>query len=264
MPAQGRLILITGATGAIGGELARRYAAAGTELVLHGRRLEVLEALAQECQAKGASVRLSQVALDDDPARGAWLDALPRAPDLVLLCAGMNHGVTHACDGEDGVQARALLELNLRIPIDMARHLAPTMQARGSGQLVFISSLAAWFGLPVTPTYSASKAGIKAYGEALRGLLAADGVGVTVVMPGYVESSMARAMPGPKPFLVGPERAAKRIQAGVAANRARVSFPWPLALGTQCLALLPPCLSERLVRWSGYGVGRLCYGFLCC
>lgn len=256
MPAQGRLILITGASGAIGGELARRYAAAGTELVLHGRRLEALKPLAEDCRALGAAVSLSQVPLEDDVARNAWLDGLPRTPDRVLLCAGMNHGVTSRRDGEDGDTARALLDLNLRIPIDMARRLIPAMQARGSGQLVFISSLAAWYGLPVTPSYSASKAGIKAYGEALRGLVAADGVGVTVVMPGYVQSAMARAMPGPKPFLIGPERAARRIQAAVEANRARVSFPWPLALATQCLALLPAGLSERLVKWTGYGVER--------
>ena len=146
------------------------------------------------------------------------------------------------------------MEINLRVPMEMARQLAPAMQRRGRGQLVFISSLAAWHGLPVTPSYSASKAGIKAYAEALRGGLASDGVGVTLVMPGYVDSAMARAMPGPKPFMCPPERAARRIARAIDANRPRVSFPLPLCLATQGLTLLPPRLAQALMRWFGYGV----------
>jgi hypothetical protein len=114
------------------------------------------------------------------------------------------------------------------------------MRARRSGQLALISSLAAYYGLPVTPSYCASKAALKAYGEAIRGWLASEGVRVSVVMPGYVESQMCREMPGPKPFLWSAERAAQHIRLGLARNRARISFPFPLNLGTWLLAVLPP------------------------
>ncbi|RTR05149.1 SDR family NAD(P)-dependent oxidoreductase [Halomonas nitroreducens] len=245
-------ILITGASGAIGGALARAYAADGVHLVLHGRRRDALEALADECRASGASVALASVDLTDDGSLSQWLDALP-LPDIVIANAGQNTHAAQDREMEDWTASSRLLAINLRAPMAMAERLAPRMAARGHGQLVFVSSLAAWHGLPLTPSYSASKAGIKAYAEALRGWLAPRGVGVTVIMPGYVSSPMCAAMPGPKPWELPPERAARRIVRGVARNRARISFPFPLNVGCWWLAVLPAGLSQRLLAWMGYG-----------
>ncbi|MGO2147978.1 SDR family NAD(P)-dependent oxidoreductase [Halomonas sp.] len=249
-----RCVLITGATGAIGGALARAYAAPRTHLVLHGRQQDVLSNLADTCRALGAQVTTSSVNLVDEEALKQWLHTLRKEhlPDIVIATAGKNtHPQTNgALEPWDDVQA--LLDINLKTPIAMAQHLVPAMQKRGSGQLVLISSLAAWHGLPTTPTYSASKAGIKAYGEGLRGLLAPHGVGVTVVMPGYVTSPMCNAMPGPKPFEWPPERAANVIKRGIDANRARISFPFPLNFGTWWLAVLPAAISQWLIKSLGF------------
>ncbi|QFU01711.1 Fatty acyl-CoA reductase [Halomonas sp. THAF5a] len=245
-------ILITGASGAIGAALAQAYAAKGVHLVLHGRRFEALEALAEACRTHGATVELSSIELTDDEALHAWLDDLT-LPDLVIANAGQNH---HAAQGElmeEWDATQRLLAINLHVPMAMAQRLAPRMAARGHGQLVFVSSLAAWHGLPLTPSYSASKAGIKAYAEALRGRLAPQGVGVSVVMPGYVSSPMCTAMPGPKPWELSPELAARRIVRGIARNRARISFPFPLNVGCWWLAVLPAGVSQRLLAWMGYG-----------
>lgn len=87
----------------------------------------------------------------------------------------------------------------------------------------------------------------------MRGWLAPQGVRLSVVMPGYVDSPMMRAMPGPKPFRLTPEQAAARIDRGLRANRARISFPFPLNFGTWWLAVLPAALSAWIVRRLGYG-----------
>ena len=257
MAPEGRLILITGASGAIGGALAQAYAAPGIELVLQGRNADALQTTARHCEALGATVTMAEHDLGDPDRAVPWLQELfqGRLPDLAILAAGMNINIDADGEGENPADSALLLNLNLQVPIRIAQALAPGMKARGSGQLVFISSLAAWHGLPVTPSYCASKAGIKAYGEALRGWLAPSGVGVTVVMPGYVASPMAEGMRGPTPWLWSPERAARVIRRGVQQNRARISFPWALALGTWCLAILPAGLSQRLVHWFGYGAG---------
>lgn len=248
-------VLITGASGAIGGALAREYAAPGTHLVLHGRRREALESLAETCRASGARVELSDIALTDDRQLSAWLADLAERdlPDIVFANAGQNSHVGAAGALEPWEDVSELLAINLRVPMAMVQALAPAMVRRGRGQLVFISSLAAWHGLPVTPSYSASKAGLKAYGEGLRGHLAPHGVGVSVVMPGYVSSAMCDAMPGPKPWRWSPERAARAIRRGVTRNRARIAFPWLLNHGCWWLAVLPESLSQRLLRWLGYG-----------
>ncbi|NTV96356.1 MAG: hypothetical protein HGA75_13235, partial [Thiobacillus sp.] len=90
-------------------------------------------------------------------------------------------------------------------------------------------------------------------GEGLRGLLAGRGIGVTVICPGFVATAMSDAYPCPRPFLVPAERAAAIIRAGLARNRARIAFPWPLALAMWFLALLPPSASlflQRLFRFA--------------
>lgn len=247
-----RRILITGATSAIGSALARAYAVPGVTLILHGRRDDVLAEVARACTARGAVVQHHCLDVRDGPALQSWLEGLG-ALDLVIVNAGMNTHVGPEGEPEPWDEVDALLDVNLKASMRIVQAVLPAMRARGRGQIAFMSSLAGYFGLPVTPAYSASKAGIKAYGEALRGWLAPEGIRVNVIMPGYVKSPMCDDMPGPKPWVWTPERAARAIRRGLARDRARISFPFPLNWGTWWLAVLPAALSHRIVRWMGYG-----------
>lgn len=248
-------ILITGATGAIGGALALHYARPGCTLILQGRNSQQLEQLAGQCRDAGAQVLTEVLDLRDTQALLAWIERVcARAvPDLAIACAGMNINTGPDQSGEQWAQMDALIDLNIRSTLALSGELAQRMRAQGRGHLVLISSLAGYYGLPVTPTYSASKAAVKAYGEAIRGWLSGSGVGVSVVMPGYVASPMCHEMPGPKPFLWHPQRAARVIARGVARNRARISFPFPLNFGCWWLAVLPAALSQRILHWLDYG-----------
>lgn len=248
-------VLITGATGGIGSALAEAYAAPGVRLVLHGRQQATLEALAARCVAAGAEVLTATGDVREQVSFRRWLAEINRthAPDLALVTAGLNTHVGPNGEPEDWASVEALLEVNLRAAMLTVDALLPAMRRRGHGQLALFSSLAAWHGLPVTPSYCASKAAIKAYGEALRGWLAGEGVAVNVVMPGYVDSLMCREMPGPKPFLWPAARAARAIKAGLAVNRARIAFPGLLAFGCWGLAVLPTAIASRLLRWLRYG-----------
>lgn len=248
-------LLITGASGAIGAALARAYAAPGIALVLQGRDPARLAEVAAQCQRLGAQVRTFVVDLADAAALDTWLRELAgqEPPDLVIASAGMNINTGPGGTGERWEEVEALLAVNVRSTLALVHAVLPGMRRRGRGQIALISSLAAWFGLPVTPSYCASKAALKAYGEALRGWLAAEGVEVSVVLPGYVESAMCREMPGPKPFLWTPERAARTIRRGLARNQARISFPFPLNLGTWLLAVIHPVLAQWFVKRLGYG-----------
>lgn len=247
-----RHVLITGATSAIGSALAIEYAQPGVTLHLHGRNEAKLDEVVERCRQRGAEVFSQRLDMRDFVALHDWLGSLDHL-DLVIVNAGMNTHIGPAGEPEPWDAVEALLEVNLKAAMVIVQAVLPAMRARGSGQIALVSSLAGYFGLPVTPTYCATKAGLKAYGEALRGWLAPEGIKVNVIMPGYVKSPMCDDMPGPKLFLWSPERAAKSIRRGLAHDKARISFPFPLNWGTWWLAVLPAGLSTRIVRWLGYG-----------
>lgn len=248
-----RCILITGATGAIGGALAYEYATLDVVLLLQGRNEKRLEELAKICRDQGATVVTHIVDLRDQTALFAWIKQISSYPlDLVIVNAGMNTHIGAHGEAEPWRDVEAILDINLKAAIAITQGVLPSMRERKKGQIALVSSLAAYFGLPVTPTYCASKAGLKAYGEALRGWLAPEGIKINVIMPGYIQSPMCDEMPGPKPFLWTPKQAAKAIKKGLEKDKARISFPFPLNFGTWWLAVLPASLSGRIVAWLGY------------
>ncbi|RAP65279.1 short-chain dehydrogenase [Achromobacter sp. HZ01] len=251
-----RCVLITGATGGIGGALALEYASAGAKtLILQGRNADRLQELRAACQALGARVLTHELDVRDHDALMAWLADVCEAemPELVIANAGVNINTGPQQQGEQWRDVHRLLDVNIKAVFATVHGALPAMRRRGHGQIALISSLAAWRGLPETPSYSASKAAVKAYGEAMRDALDAEGIRFNVVMPGYVESQMCFDMPGPKPFLWKADKAARVIRRGLQANRARISFPFPLNLGCFLLSVIHPAVSGWILKRLGYG-----------
>ncbi len=242
-----RHILITGASSGLGEALALAYAEPGMRLSLSGRDGPRLAGVAAACSAKGAAVEAVQLDVSDAAAMAAWIAAADAALPLDLAIA--NAGISHA-SGEGSARAarvRQIFAVNLDGAINTLEPAIALMAPRRQGQLAVMSSLAGFRGMPGADAYSASKAAVKAYGEALRGSLAPLGIAVSVICPGFVESRMTEGNAFPMPLLMEAPRAAAIIKRGLARNKARIAFPWRLYAAVWLLAALPPALTDRLL-----------------
>lgn len=245
-----RSILITGASGGIGAALAESYAAPGKYLALCGRDIARLGAVADLCRRHGASVAETVLDVTDARAVASWVAEADRATplDLAIVNAGIQGGPFRAGRGEMREEVERVMQVNFGGACNTIHPLLEAMRPRRHGQIALIASLAALRGLPYSPGYCASKAALKAYGEALRGWLTPEGIAVCVVLPGFVETRMSNSVIGPKPLMISTHRAARIIRRGLERGRRQIAFPYILYLGTQLLRTLPAAVADRLLR----------------
>ena len=123
------------------------------------------------------------------------------------------------------------------------------MAARTSGRIVLIGSIAQQFPLPMAPSYSATKAGLAMYSEALRLRLAKYNVKITLVSPGFIDTPMNHGMDAPKPFLISAERAAAIIRKRVEEGVERIVVPWQFSFLAVLAGLAPRSLVAAVLKW---------------
>lgn len=243
-------ILITGASSGIGEALALEYAAPSVFLALCGRNSQRLEAVAQTCREKGAVVEAVVLDVTSQEEMNNWVVGIDqsRCLDLVIANAGVSGGSGGTVmAGEPMDQARMIFNVNLMGVLNTLAPVLPRMVERRAGQIAIISSMAGFRGFPSAPAYSASKGGVRFYGEALRGSLAPYNVKVNVVCPGFVRSRMTDANDFRMPFLMDTQEAAQIIAKGLARNKGRIAFPFPVHCFCWFLSILPDALAQRLL-----------------
>jgi short-subunit dehydrogenase len=245
-----RVVVITGASSGLGAALAEAYAGPETKLGLLGRDRERLAASADACEAKGASVRMAAIDVADAPAMASWLTGFDRdyPVDLLVANAGTSAGPDYESPSEGTESAARQIRVNLLGAINTVEPLLPGLCARGHGHIALVASIAAYRGLPYSPGYCASKAGLRAYAEALRPRLAPRGISVTSVCPGFFDSPMTDRFDGPTPFLREGGSAARIVKRGIDRGRRRVAFPWPLVLGLQFCDIAPAFIGDAILR----------------
>jgi short-subunit dehydrogenase len=249
----GRSVLLTGATGGLGHAIARRLRAQGAELVLTGRRTEVLEPLAVETGARSVAVDLADAAAVERLAREH------AGVDVLVSNAGLpGSGLLTSFSLEEIDRA---LAVNLRAPMVLARVLSEGMVARGSGHLVFMSSLSGKVGTPRTPVYSATKFGLRGFAQSLREDLRPIGVGVSAIFPGFVRDAGmfhdtgTRLPPGVG--TVSPEDVADAVVRAIERNRGEVDVaPVGLRAGAKAAGLAPDLAATVQRKLGGHRIAE--------
>jgi short-subunit dehydrogenase len=246
-----RTAFITGASSGIGRALAVELARRGYDLALTARGLDALTAVRESIiasqPARSVHVRALDVTDDADVARALEEAAgvLGRC-DLVVANAGV--GDSGRVGDGDMARARLIVETNLIgaiATVDAA--VALFRRQGGEGQVVGIGSVAGVRGLPGSASYSASKAGLAAYMQAVRAETYAEPITVTTLAPGYIDTPLNRDLPS-RPFLIDAEKGA-RIMADLIERRVSHAtvprLPWTLL--APALRLLPTSLLARTV-----------------
>ena len=235
-------IVITGASSGIGEALALDYAEPAIALALTGRDKARLETVASACRAKGATVVAETTDVVDREALASWLTAFDDSHPVDLLIA--NAGVSIDKDNsslDDFSVIRRTFDINVGGVLNTVEPLLTRLIARRQGQIAVMASLASFIGLPYAASYNASKAAVRVWGESIRYPLRKQGIGVSVICPGFVTTRLTADAPFPMPFLMSATRASAIIRRGLARNEPRIAFP----IGTKAAVWLGQTLPGR-------------------
>jgi short-subunit dehydrogenase len=250
----GRVVFLTGASSGIGEGLALALAKRGAVLGLAARRRELLEELAGRCEKAGGKARIFAIDVTDEAAIAAAADEM-RAEfgriDLLIANAGIG-GNDEETRNYVPRSVRKVIEVNLLGAVNAVHAVVPQMVDRGEGQVVAISSLAGFRGLPKSAAYSASKAGMTAFFESLRLDMKPKGVGVTIIQPGFIRTPLTSARANKMPFLMELDDAIPHFIKAIEKRKKFAAFPWQLATIVRAGKFMPTWLYDRIAGRARY------------
>lgn len=245
---------ITGGSSGIGRALALTLARQGWTVVISSRTREDLEAVAAEAQGPG---RIHAAPLDTTDAEAvedtvAGIEKAHGPIALAVLNAGIYEPVS--AEAPEFKAYAKTFAVNLNGTAACVCALTPRMTKRRSGHIAIVSSATAFGGMPTASAYGASKAALVNMAECLRIELHRYGVFVQVITPGFVDTPAQEETEFPKPFMIEPEIAARRMAKGLTSKRFEISFPRRFTWMLKAIYALPSEWYLPLVRkQTGWG-----------
>jgi len=242
---------LTGASSGIGQALAPELAARGYDLVLAARRIESLEQVKQDIAARFPQRRVEVRALDVtryEDVQSAIAAAAEDNGGLDLIIANAGIGSTSAIGHGNFDGDRAVIETNVLGAMATIEAAVALFRRQNRGQIVVISSVAAFRGLPGAGSYSASKAAIAVFADAARAELHGTPIRVTTLFPGYIDTPINQDMKS-RPFLIGVDKGARiiadLIERGVQTSTVPV-YPWNIV--GRLLRILPTAVLVKSAK----------------
>lgn len=241
---RGRSVWLIGASSGIGLATAKALHAAGARVVVSARQAALLAEFVQA--HPGAQSVVMDVGMPQDIARAAEQVQTLQGLDVVVYCAGYYQPVraTH-------YQLEEMLrhqEVNYTGAVRVLDAVLPALLAQGTGHISLVASVAGYRGLPQSLAYGPTKAAVINLAEALYYDLSPRGLGVSVVMPGFVETPLTAHNDFTMPALISPTQAAKAMLRGWAQGEFQIDFPKRFTRVLQLLRVLPYRWYFALVR----------------
>lgn len=249
-----KVILLTGASSGIGEALSVAVAKRGAVVGLLARRRELLEKIAEQCEKTGGTARIFDCDVTDEEEVQAAADELTAEfgrIDMLIANAGIGGNNKETRDLQPAA-VKKVLEVNLIGAVNAVHAVLPDMLKRGSGQLVAISSLAGFRGLPKSAAYSASKAGMTAFFESVRLDVQHLGVDVTIIQPGFIKTPLTAGRENRMPFLMELDDAIPLFIKAIEKKKKFAAFPWQLATIVRAGRFFPVWLYDRVAGRARY------------
>lgn len=248
-----KVVLITGASSGIGRALGVELGRKGAAVGLLARRAEVLNEIVKEVAGAGGRAVALPADVRDAEAVRATADELRKVFGRVdVLVANAGVGVTSDARELDPADVAHVVNINVLGAANSAAAVLPEMVKQGSGQLVVISSLAAYRGLPKSAAYCASKAAVSAFFESLRVDLRGTGVEVTIIHPGFIKTPLTAGREAQMPYLMELDDAVRKIVRAIEKRKRSYAFPWQLASIVRAAMLMPVPMYDRIVSKRSY------------
>ncbi|CAN5728470.1 SDR family oxidoreductase [soil metagenome] len=245
--------MVTGASSGIGRGVALELARRGARLGLVARRIETLHEIASEIDSRGQQALALPGDVQDANAARAAADRLREKFGVIdVLIANAGIGSTNdAAELRAGEVAR-VINVNVIGAANSVAAVVPEMVAKGSGQLVVISSLAAYRGLPKSAAYCASKAAVSAFFERLRLDLQPRGIDVTIIHPGFIKTPLTAGRHAQMPFLMELDVAVEKILRAIEKKKLSYAFPWQLASVVRAGMIMPTSMYDWISRRNSF------------
>lgn len=250
---QDKNVMITGASSGIGRGLALELARRGARVGLVARRADLLNEIVAEVEGRGAQALALPASVEDAAAMREAADQMRRkfGPiDVMIANAGIGT-TTDAAELDAGEVAR-IFGVNVIGAASSVAAVVPQMVQRGRGQIVAISSLAAYRGLPKSASYGASKAAVSAFFESLRLDLQPRGIDVTIIHPGFIKTPLTAGRHAQMPFLMELDDAVAKIVTAIEKRKKSYAFPWQLASIVRAGMIMPNFMYDWISRRNSF------------
>jgi short-subunit dehydrogenase len=249
-----KTVFLTGASSGIGEGLALALAKKGAVLGLVARREELLRELAEKCEKAGGVARAYPADVTDPSAVEEAFQAFIHefsTIDILIANAGIG-GNDESTRTYHPPSVKKVVDVNLMGAVNAVHSVLPKMLEQGHGQLVAISSLAGFRGLPRSAAYSASKAALTTFFESIRLDVKDKGIAVTIIQPGFIRTPLTAARANKMPFLMELDDAIPLFVKAIEKKKKFAAFPWQLSTIVRAGKFMPAWMYDRIAGRARY------------